>query len=180
MSAEKLAKRYAKALFDEVIAKDQIELVNKDMVLVAQTIEASKELKLFLRNPIINSAKKQNALNQIFADKISADSKNLITLLINNNRVGYLGVIALYFQKLYNEHHGIMEVTITTAIPMDDATEEEVKKVILSKVGDKKLIINSIIDEKIMGGFIIDLGNKVYDASVRNKLSNIANELIYN
>lgn len=180
MSADKLAKRYAKALFDEVLSKGTLDAVQQDMLLIGQTIDSSKELKVFLKSPIIKSAKKTSALKQIFGDKISAESFALISLLIEKNREGYLDEIATFFNKFYNEYHNILEVKITTATAMDSQTEELVKKVILQKVGDKKLVINSTIDKDILGGFIIDLGNKVYDASVRNKLSNIANELIFN
>lgn len=180
MSADKLAKRYAKALFDDVLSKGALESVNNDMKLISQTIDNSKELRIFLKSPIIKSAKKISALKQIFGDKISAESFSLILLLIEKNREGYLDEIAAFFNKFYNDHHHILEVKITTADTLDEATEQLVRKAIISKVGDKKLIIKSIIDKNIIGGFIIDLGNKVYDASVRNKLSNIANELIYN
>lgn len=180
MSADKLAKRYAKALFDESLSKGSIEGVNNDMKLISQAVVQSKGLKNFLKSPIIKAAKKTSALKQIFGDKISAESFSLINLLIEKNREGYLDEIAAFFNKFYNDYHQILEVKITTAAALDADTEAQVRKLILQKVGDKKLIIKSNIDQDIIGGFIIDLGNKVYDASVRNKLSNIANELIYN
>lgn len=180
MSTDKLAKRYAKALFDEVLTKGTLEAVQNDMLLIGQTIDNSKELKVFLKSPIIRAAKKTSALQQIFGGKISSESFSLIQLLIEKNREGYLDEIAAFFNKFYNDYHGILEVKVTTAAPLDAQTEQSVKNVILHKVGDKKLVINSTIDKDIIGGFIIDLGNKVYDASVRNKLSNIANELIFN
>lgn len=180
MSAEKLAKRYAKALFDDAQAKGVLETVNNDMMLVKHSIEDSKELKVFLKNPIIRSTKKIAVLKRIFGDKISTDSFSLILLLIEKGREGYLNEVASLFNRIYNDHLHILEVTITTALPLDKVTEESIKKVIYSKVGEKTLIVKSVIDTKIIGGFLVDLGNKVYDASVRNKLSNIANKLIYN
>jgi len=180
MSADKLAKRYAKAIFDDVLVKGTLEAVNKDMQLLAKTVEDSKDLKVFLKNPIIKSAKKVAVLTQIFGGKVSDETLSMIHLLIEKGREGYLGDIAGSFNRLYNEYNNILEVKITTAVPLDNATEELVKKAIYSKVGNKQLIINAAIDPDILGGFIIDLGNKVFDASLRNKLSNIANELIYN
>lgn len=180
MSADKLAKRYAKAIFDDVLVKGTLEAVNKDMQLLEKTVEDSKELKVFLKNPIIKSAKKVAVLTQLFGGKVSDEALSMIHLLIEKGREGYLGDIAGSFNRLYNEYNNILEVKITTAVPLDNATEELVKKAIYSKVGNKQLIINATIDPDILGGFIIDLGNKVFDASLRNKLSNIANELIYN
>jgi F-type H+-transporting ATPase subunit delta len=101
-------------------------------------------------------------------------------LLIEKGREAYTKEVASFFNRIYNDFHEILEVTITTALPLDKATEESIKQLIYSKVGEKTLIVKSVIDTKIIGGFLVDLGNKVYDASVRNKLSNIANKLIYN
>lgn len=180
MSADKLAKRYAKALFDDAQTKGVLETVVVDMKLISQAIDNSKELNVFLKSPIIRSTKKIAALKKIFGEKVSSDSFALILLLIEKGREGYLNEVASFFIKIYNDFHHILEVTITTALPLDSITEESIKKVIYSKVGEKTLIVKSIIDSNIIGGFIVDLGNKVYDASVRNKLSNIANKLIYN
>ncbi|HUH74339.1 MAG TPA: ATP synthase F1 subunit delta [Chitinophagales bacterium] len=180
MSAEKLAKRYAKALFDDAQAKGILEAVNTDMLLVSKTIQDSRELNVFFKNPIIRSAKKIAVLKRIFGEKISADSFSLILLLIDKGREGYMKEVASFFNKTYNDFHHILEVTITTAVPLDNVTEASIKKAIYSKVGEKNLIVKSVVDTKILGGFIVDLGNKVYDASVRNKLSNISNQLIYN
>lgn len=180
MSADKLAKRYAKALFDDAQAKGVLETVNNDMKLVNQAIQDSKELNVFLKNPIIRSSQKIAVLKKVFEEKISADSFSLILLLIEKGREGYTKDVASFFNKIYNDFNHILEVTITTALPLDKATEESIKKVIYSKVGEKTLIVKSVVDTKIIGGFLVDLGNKVYDASVRNKLSNIANKLIYN
>lgn len=179
MSVDKLAKRYAKALFDDAQAKGILEAVNNDMKLINQAIEDSKELKVFLKNPIIRSTQKIAVLKKVFEEKISADSFSLILLLIEKGREAYTKDVALFFNRIYNDFHEILEVTITTALPLDKATEESIKQVIYSKVGEKNLIVKSVIDTKIIGGFLVDLGNKVYDASVRNKLSNIANKLIY-
>ncbi|MCO5233188.1 MAG: ATP synthase F1 subunit delta [Chitinophagales bacterium] len=180
MAADKLAKRYAKALFDEVSSKGQLETVYSDMQTIIQAVNSSKELKVFLKSPIVKSEKKTAALNQIFNQKISDASFSLIQLLIEKNREGFLDEIAAFYIKLYNDFNHILEVKVTTAVPLNDHTEAEIKKSIIAKVGDKKLIIKSIINPDIIGGFVIDLGSSVFDASVRNKLSNIANELIYN
>ena len=180
MSADKLAKRYAKALFDDAQVKGVLETVNTDMELIKQSIQGSKELDIFLKNPIIRSTKKIAVLKKVFGEKVSEDSFSLILLLIDKGREGYMEEVASFFNRIYNDFHQILEVTITTALPMDSATEESIKKVIYSKVGEKTLIVKSLIDTNIIGGFLVDLGDKVYDASVRNKLSNIANKLIYN
>ena len=180
MSVDKVARRYVKAFFDESVAKNTVDIVNQDMKLINEAASSSRDLRVFLKNPIIKSTVKVNALKEIFSDKVSAESYDLIQLLINNNRVGILGDVARLFNQYFNEYKNILEVTVTTATAIDKSTEDLIKKTIHDKVGQKEIIIYPVIDPKILGGFIIDLGNKIYDLSVRNRLSNIANELIYN
>lgn len=180
MSAEKLSKRYAKALFEESISKNSLEAVHQDMQLLKKSITDSRELKLFLKSPIIQQQKKFDAVEAIYGGKVSAITSNMMKLLIMNSREGYADEIADAFIDLYNDHNNITHVNVITAIPMDAEQEDLIKTAIIKKIGQTKLVIHSEVDPDILGGFIIDLGDTIFDASVRNKLSNIANELIYN
>ena len=180
MSAEKLSKRYAKALFEEALSKNALEEVQQDMLLLKQSISDSRELKLFLKSPIIQQQKKFDAVEAIYGGKVSEITSKLLHLLIINSREGYADDIAVAFTDLYNEHNNITHVKVITAIPMDDEQERLIKSAIIKKIGETQLVIHSEVDPEILGGFVIDLGDTVFDASIRNKLSNIANELIYN
>lgn len=180
MSLEKLSKRYAKALFDEALSLNLIEEVQNDMQFLNRTIRSSRDLQLFLQSPIIKQDKKIAAITAIFGGKIGALSDKLIQLLVENGREGYLADIATAYDKMFNKHKNITHVKVITAVEMDATQEDLVKSAILKKLGETQLVIHPEVNADIIGGFIIDLGDAVYDASVRNKLSNIANELIYN
>lgn len=180
MSVDKLSKRYAKALFDEALSSGQLEAVQEDMELLHQTIKASRELKLFLLSPIITQDKKISVIKAVFGGKVSSITEQLLSLLIANGREGYADAIAGSFTKMYNKHKNITHVRVTTAIAMDHEKEQLVRTAIIKKLGETELVIHPHVKPDIIGGFIIDLGDAVYDASVRSKLSTIANELIYN
>jgi F-type H+-transporting ATPase subunit delta len=180
MSLEKLSKRYAKAIFDESLHLGRVEEVQADMQLLYRTIRSSKELKLFLKSPIIKHDKKVNVLEALFGGKISDLTAKVVHLSVDNNREGYLEEIANAFDKMYNKHKNITHVKVITAVEMDAEKEALVRLAILKKIGETELILHPEVDADIIGGFIIDLGDVVYDASIKNKLSNIANELIYN
>jgi F-type H+-transporting ATPase subunit delta len=177
MSADKLAKRYAKSLFDEVTPVGKLDVVKNDMDLLQNTIHSSRELQLFLKSPVISSDKKKAVLNNLFSDKVSAESSHLFSLLLDKGREGFFGEIAQAFLKMYNQYRNITVAKVTTAIPLDAETKAKIEKTILAKIGPTDLQIVSIVDPSIMGGFIIDLGDRVYNASVRFRLATIANEL---
>lgn len=177
MSADKLSKRYALSLFEEVKQTQQLEAVNSDMISIEKMIAGSIEFKLFLKSPVIHSAKKVEVLSAILKDKVSPIVFRLVLILVEKGREGYLGEIAASFSKMYNQYRNITVATVTTAIELDSASRAQIEQVIFSKVGKTQLELISKVDPSIMGGFIIDLGDRVYNASVKHRLATIANEL---
>lgn len=177
MSADKLSKRYALSLFEEVKQTQQLEAVNIDMISIGKMISGSKEFKLFLKSPVIHAAKKVDVLSALLKDKVSPLVYRLVLLLVEKGREGYLDEIADAFNKMFNQYRNITVATVTTAIDLDNDSRAQIEQVIISKVGKTQLEIISKVDPSIMGGFIIDLGDKVYNASVKHRLASIANEL---
>lgn len=179
MAEEKLCYRYAKAFFEDVKDKGFLESVQQDMLTLYKTVSDNRDLKLFLKSPIIPTEKKRDVIQTIFGNSISKYSIDAVYFLIDKGREGYLGDIAQAFIKRYNQYKNITHVKVTTAVPMDEATEISVRKAILSKIGQTELIIKPLVDPYLLGGFVIDFGDKVFDASVRQRLSSISNELIH-
>lgn len=171
------ANRYAKALLDLALEKKQEDLVNKDMQFVAETIAENSELEMLISSPIYRIADKKMALTAVFDKKISALSNNLIDLLATNKRMSLFQTIANQYSILYNEVKKIVKASVITAIPLDD----EMRKQILTKAQalakNKEINLESNIDESIIGGFILRVGDVQIDASILNKLNNLKREL---
>jgi len=172
------ANRYAKALLDLAFEENQEEVVFKDMQLVAQTISENEELHLLLESPIFKITEKKEALLSIFEEKISSLSSKLIGLLETNKRMSLLQLIAVQYSVLYNEKKQFVEASVTTAFPIDD----KMKALILVKAQElsngKEVQLTNKVDESIIGGFILRVGDVQIDASVLNKLGNLKRELI--
>jgi F-type H+-transporting ATPase subunit delta len=179
MAEDKLCYRYAKAFFEDAREKGLLESVQQDMLFLYKTISDNRDLKLFLKSPIISKEKKRDIITSIFGDKVSAYTIKAIFFLIDKGREGFLSDIATAFVKRYNQYKNITYVKVTTAVPMDEATEAAVRKAIINKIGNTELIIKPQVDPYLLGGFVIDFGDKVFDASVRHRLSAISNELIH-
>ncbi|MDI5894086.1 ATP synthase F1 subunit delta [Flavobacterium algoritolerans] len=175
MASTRAAIRYAKAILDLANSKGVAEVVNNDMKLIASTISSNLELSTFIQNPTTKVEVKEKALLEVFAG-INGVTQGLFHLLFENKRFEILEAIAIEYSKLSDIMNGIEVAQVTTAIPMDAALEAQVLAKIAT-LSDKKITIENIVDASIIGGFILRIGDKQYNASVANRLQVLKREL---
>ena len=166
--------RYAKAILEIAVSNGNAVNVNDDMVSITASVAGSTELSQFLSSPIISSEMKMNALSEIFAS-VEFETKSLFKLLQENKRFEILAPIASQFNALFDEMNGVEVAKVTTAFPMDAALESKVLAVIAT-ISDKKITIENNVDPAIIGGFILRIGDKQYNASVANRLQELKRE----
>lgn len=175
MRDSKIALRYAKAVLNLSLERKMAEKVNDDMLLIAETITKSKELKRLLSSPVVKAKAKRNTLEKVFGKKISAIGLGLIDQLIENKRLPFLIDVAKQYTIIYNHHIGSQKAQVTTAVPLN----EKLMKKVLAKVKEivgKEVTVENIIDPTIIGGFILRVGDKQYDASFTGKLNKLRRE----
>ncbi|ELI6456025.1 ATP synthase F1 subunit delta [Flavobacterium psychrophilum] len=175
MSSTRAAIRYAKAIIEIATSKNAANEVSNDMFLIATTINSNSELDTFIQNPTIKVEAKENALLEVFANTNEV-TKSLFHLLFENKRFEILGAIGSEYNKLFDEINGIQVAKVTTAIAMDANLEAKVKAKIAT-FSDKKVTIENTVDASIIGGFILRIGDKQYNASVANRLQVLKREL---
>jgi F-type H+-transporting ATPase subunit delta len=169
MSGSRAAIRYAKAILSFALEQNKEVEVNNDMLLVAKTIEESKDLQLLLSSPILKSDLKKSTLKEVFSGKISSLSVGLIDLLVDNKRLAILVDVAKKYTEIFDKLKGIEVAKVTSAIPLT----EDLNKLVLAKVKEitgKEATIENIVNPDIIGGFILRIGDVQYDASIFNKL----------
>ena len=174
MAGTRAAIRYAKAILNISNSKGVVEVVNNDMKWIASTINANEELSTFIQSPTTTVEAKEKALLEVFSG-VNAVTQGLFHLLFENKRFEILEAVALEYNKLSDEMNGIEVAKVTTAIPMDAALETKVLAKIAT-LSDKKITIENIIDASIIGGFILRIGDKQYNASVANRLQVLKRE----
>lgn len=173
--SNRAAIRYAKAILERAQEQNLVVPTNQDMLLIADTIKSNAELNSFIKNPVFTIEAKQTALLEVFSE-VNADSKLLIKLLAENKRLNILDLVATAYTDLYDQISGVEKVTVTTAFPI--TPELEAKVIAKAKeFTSKSLIIQNQVDESIIGGFILRMGDKQYNASVANKLAVLKREL---
>lgn len=180
MTNPRLAYRYAQSLIDIAQEQKVLSEVLHDMNFIRTTISASRELELFLSSPIIKADKKSAAIDQIFESKTNPLTIKFIQLLINKGRESNLYEIATSFESLYDEMHKVKKIKVTSAVPMTEAIKNVVVAKAQSMVPGYELKVDEIINPDIIGGFIIEVGDKLYDASVKTELYKIKKQFLSN
>jgi len=172
MIGSRAAIRYAKAILSLSLDLKKADIVNDDMQLIALSIEENNELQLLLDSPVIKAEDKKSALVAIFDKKIDSNSVGLINLLVENKRLPLLPEVAKQFSLLYDQHKGSQVAEVITAIPLTADLEEKALAKIKEVTG-KKVSLENIIDPTIIGGFILRVGDKQFDASIQGKMNNL-------
>ena len=168
--------RYAKAILETAVSSGNATKVNNDMKTIVDTVSGNQELSNFLASPIIASDLKMNALSEVFAS-VESESKSLFRLLQENKRFEILLPIAEQFNAQFDEMNGVEIAKVTTAVPMDASLEA----LVLAKIAiisDKKITLQNTVDPTIIGGFILRIGDKQYNASVANRLQELRREFL--
>ena len=144
------------------------------MELIKNTFYNNIDLKYMVESRVIKNSIKLSSLNLIFKE-LSSLSLSLIKVLYDNNRINLLDIIAIKYIERYKEFKGIQSATVTTAIPLNDELENQVLETI-SKLTNKKTTLINKVDQSLIGGFVLRVGDIEYNASFKNKLKNIKQE----
>jgi F-type H+-transporting ATPase subunit delta len=166
--------RYAKAILEISLSNGNAVKVNEDMLSIVTSIAASAELIDFLSSPIISSEVKMNALSEVFVT-VQSETKSLFRLLHDNKRFEILAQVASQYNMLFDQMNNVEVAKVTTAFPITADLESKVLAKIAT-ISNKKITIENIVDPKIIGGFILRIGDKQYNASVANGLQELKRE----
>lgn len=170
MVDSRAASRYVKSLLGLAVEKNALEEVHSDMQMFSKLIDENRAFELLLRNPIIKHDKKRNILQKVFSGKVHPLTMSIFEILTRKNREPLLPAIAKEFHTAYNLHKGIGKATITTAVPLDSELRSEFEGITkkLSKTAKVELIEK--VDKDMIGGFVLNVGDRQVDASIKNKL----------
>ncbi|WP_108425168.1 ATP synthase F1 subunit delta [Flagellimonas amoyensis] len=174
MDQNRAAIRYAKATLDFAVEKKAADAVENDLRDIAAVISESGELQQVLESPVVKSEVKKNALLEIFKGS-NEITKGLIQTLLDNKRIAMLQEVALKYIILHEKKKGEEVAYVTTAVPLTAELEKKILAEVTKATGNKVTIQNKI-DEGIIGGFVLRVGDTQFDASIANKLNGLKRE----
>jgi len=180
MSAINVAKRYGKALLEEAQEQGVLEKVFQDFKVIEQATNDSRELKLLLKSPIVTLDKKLSSLNAIFGDKVSPLTNTFLKMLVRKRREGNLSDIVNAFFEAYNDLKSIKEVELISATELSESMVTTIMDSVKCQFSGLNLNVTKVVDSTILGGFVIKIGDKVFDTSLQNKLNALKREILVN
>jgi F-type H+-transporting ATPase subunit delta len=168
---EEIARVYAEALFEVARDKDKLDRIHDELNQFSETLSGGQDMQVFLSSPYFSSAEKREGIERAIS---GADPEfvNFLELLIEKHRMPVVFRIQRQFDELWKEEKRLLDVTLTSAIELDPKVVEKVGKEIEKQTG-RKVELRSSVDEDILGGLVLQVGNMVLDASVRNSLEKL-------
>ena len=179
MRQTRISTRYAKALFDLTIEQQILEQATSDMKLVISVCKENKDFKLLLKSPIINSKKKIAILKALFEKHIQKISLQFLLIITNKRREIYIESIAEEFINLYKEYKNITITYLKTAVKIDNNTRKTILDIMKQQTGGEIELIEEVKKE-LLGGFVLDFGDKKYDASIIKQIEDLKKDFNIN
>lgn len=171
-----IANRYAEALFQLSEEENITQKIYDELSEVVDVVKNNKDLENVLKSPLVSKGEKIDLIEKLFSNKINKHLKNFLKILVEKGRITSLKPIKLTFKQLLNDKNNIIEGTAITAIPMTKNKIKELEEK-LSKKYNKNVTLENQVDENILGGVLIRLGNTQIDGSVKTRLNNIKDQL---
>lgn len=177
MAGSKVASRYAKGFLGLAAEKNQLDAVVKDMELIIKTAADSKELVLLIKSPVIKADKKTAILKTIFEKHVSELTMLFIALIAKNRRESVLVEIAEAVVGQYKVLKGITTASVTSATELSNDVKKRIEKIVQDAKGGT-VELTAKVDETLIGGFVLRIGDKQLDTSIATKINDLKKELI--
>jgi F-type H+-transporting ATPase subunit delta len=177
MATGGVGKRYAIALFNSALAEDVLDQVHGDVTSFGKLLAVEPGLRRFLLSLRVTSDQKRELVAKAIGDRASGLFVKFVVLLIDKKRTASYDDIARAFVSLYEDHKGVVEVRVVTAVPLDAEMERKAKQVVERRTG-KQVRIEKRVEPRIIGGMIMFIDNQVFDGSILNRLGDLGTALI--
>lgn len=171
-----VARRYAQALTEEAQAAGQLDAVDADVSLLAETLDGSRDLRQLLGSPVVTRDKKEAVLTRLFEGKLSDLTARFVRLLVSKDREGDLADVLGAYRQLRDERTGTVEATVRTAKPLAPEQMTQLQASLEARSGST-VRMRYEIDPSLIGGLVVRLGDVVYDQSVKHQLDTLRDQL---
>lgn len=184
MPNPRLATRYAKSLIDLAIEKDQLEQIFTDMQWLQEVCRQSRDFTNLLKSPIVKPAKKQQIVAEILKNNVGEITALFARLLVSKGRESNLPEIITAFIEQYKKYKNIYTIKLTTAYPISEDLKNAIIDQIRKTSDMQNIELETSVKESLIGGFVLEAGDKLIDASIAYDLKQISrqfenNEFVY-
>ena len=168
---------YAEAFLQVAESRNEVDQVVEESKSLLDLWRESSEFSDAMASPVIEVQTKKDILEKIFSKKITPSFLNLLKLLADRKRIGFLDSVLDRFLELYREQRNIALATITSATALNDEQQQQILKTVQSVAGTDNLELDLKVDPNLIGGFVVNVGSKVIDASLSGQVRRLGLEL---
>ncbi len=184
MPNPRLATRYAKAILDLAVEKSQLEEVYKDMLFMQKLLKGNPDFLNMLRSPVVPSDKKNNVIELVTGKSIGETTAAFMKLLVNKGREADLPEVITAFIRQYKDKKGIHVVKLTSAVALSEEVKNSIVEQVKKTSNMKTIELEEKVDPSLIGGFVLQAGDQLIDASIAYDLKMISrqfdnNDFIY-
>jgi F-type H+-transporting ATPase subunit delta len=173
---EEIAAVYARSLFEVASEQDKLDVVREQIGAFADALDDTRELQVFFFSPYFSTQEKEDGLERAVSD---ADPVvlNFLKLLISKHRMPVIFRIRATYDRMWEEENKLLPVQITSAVELDESIVKQLGDRIAEQTG-RKVELSSRVEPEILGGIVVQVGNSVLDASIRNRLEQLRRQVV--
>jgi len=172
---EEIGRVYGDALFDVALEEDKLDAIHDELSQFADAMDSNRDLQVFLFSPYFSSTEKREGLDKVISGA-EPELLNFLGLLSEKHRMPAIFHIRRRFDERWAEENRQLDVTLTSAVELDDAVVDKVSKEI-ERQTDRTIDMTAEVDPEVLGGLVLRVGNRVLDASIRSKLEKLRKEV---
>lgn len=174
--AKLVSRTYSEALFEVALEENKVDLFLDEMSFVTETFKLHPEFFEFFRTPLVRVDEKKKVIEEVFGNKLSKEINNFLKIVIDKRRGHFIKQIQLEYEKIVNGHKGIISAVATTSIPLS-VEDKKVLQDKLSALTGKTVKLSNDIDESVIGGVLVKIGDKVIDGTIKGRLEEMKESL---
>ena len=175
--AEIIAKRYGQALFDLAKEKERLAETAAEADLIRGLWNDNRELQEVMARPAVSAEAKKKVWKELLSEQASSDMLGLLFLLTDKGRLEYLPQILEVYDQLRKEEDREATAYVRTALPLTQEREERLRET-LGRILGKKVTTEVTVDEDLMGGLVVRVGDKLFDSSLKTRLETLSKNLM--
>ncbi|AOY75581.1 F0F1 ATP synthase subunit delta [Clostridium formicaceticum] len=174
--AELIARKYAKALFEVAQEDNNLQPIREELNFIKEALGENENFKKLLHTPLITSNEKKDIVKNVFKDTLTNEVMNFLYILVDKGRVNHIEEIVKEFNVMADASKNMVEAVAITAIPLNKERLQKLQ-VQLSMASGKNVKLNNEVDESVIGGVLIKMGDKVIDGTLKSRLGHLKQQL---
>ncbi len=176
--AKLVSKTYGEALFQVAVEQGKLDSFIEEITAIQEILIKNPDLNALMNHPKLTKDEKKEVINNIFDTKIDKEILGFFDLVITKDRYQDVNSILMYFIEKAKLEKGIGTAKITSAVTLSEEQKQQILNKLLETTTYQKMDMTYCVDNSLIGGMVLRIGDRVVDSSIKTKLDNMQKELL--